>query len=419
MASLYCGVDFGTTNSTIGVVGADGAPVLIPVEGDAVTLPSALFFSFEDQSTHFGRSAVHEYMDGAEGRFMRALKSVLGTALMEETTQIGRERIGFEGLIGRFLSHLRDRLTAHTGAMPEQVVLGRPVYFVDGDQSADRAAQNQLEAAARSVGFSHVEFQFEPVAAALHFERTLEAEALALVVDIGGGTSDFSVLKLSPQRRASTDRRRDILSTTGVHVGGTDFDRQLNIFKVMPEMGLGTLTRDGKREMPRWYFHDMATWHRINQLYRPEILRDMRELQREAAQPDKLERFRHLLAHRSGHRLAAQVEAAKIALTDTPMVDITLEEPGLSLAIATTRAEFEAANAALTGKIGAALDDALAAAGVSAEAIETVILTGGGAQVRQVRALVDARFAHARIAQSDRFGAVGLGLAVDAARRFA
>ncbi len=101
------------------------------------------------------------------------------------------------------------------------------------------------------------------------------------------------------------------------------------------------------------------------------------------------------------------------------MVDITLDEPGLSLAIPTTRAEFEAASAGLTEKIGAALDDALMAAGVNAEAIETVILTGGGAQVRQVRALVDTRFAHAHIAQSDRFGAVGLGLAVDAVRRFA
>ncbi len=278
---------FGTTNSTIGVVQPDGAPMLIPVEGDEVTLPSALFLSFEDQSTHSGGRRCMKY-----GRGRRAVHAGAqigaGNPVMEETTQIGRERIGFEGLIGRFLSHLRDRLTAHTGAMPEHVVLGRPVYFVDGDQSADRAAQNQLEAAARGVGFSHVEFQFEPVAAALHFERTLEAEALALVVDIGGGTSDFSVLRLSPERRASADRRQDILSTTGVHVGGTDFDRQLNIFKVMPEMGSGTMTRDGKREMPRWYFHDMATWHKINQLYRPEILRDIRELQREAEEPKSL-----------------------------------------------------------------------------------------------------------------------------------
>lgn len=419
MSSLHCGVDFGTTNSTVGLCAWGGDPFLIPVEGEDVTIPSALFFSLEDGSVHFGRSAVHEYMDGAEGRFMRALKSILGTSLMTETTQVGRDRLTFQGLIGRFLRHLRTRLEARNGSVPEHVVLGRPVFFVDGNPEADRAAQDQLEAAARAEGFKHIEFQFEPVAAALHFERTLEGEALALVVDIGGGTSDFSVLRLSPARSRTTDRRGDILSTSGVHVGGTDFDRQLNIARVMPEMGLGTATKDGKRNLPLWYFHDMATWHRINQLYAPSTIRDIQSLQREAAEPEKLERYKHLLKHRSGHRLAAQVEKAKIELTDAAQTVIALEEPGLSLAIPVKRDEFEAASAGLVGKIGLAIDEALSGAGVKAEAIETVILTGGGAQVPQVRAAATARFPDARIAQSDQFGAVGLGLAVDAARRFA
>ena len=418
MPTHYCGVDFGTTNSTIGLAGVGGAPELIALEGAEVTIPSAMFFSFEDGQVYFGRAAVHEYMDGAEGRFMRALKSILGSSLMGETTRIGRERVTFQDLIGRFFGHLRTRLEAVNGAVPAHVVLGRPVYFVDDDVVADRAAQDQLEAAAREQGFAHIEFQFEPVAAALHVERTLEGEALALVVDIGGGTSDFSVLRLSPQRSRASDRRADILSTGGVHVGGTDFDKVLNIAKVMPEMGRGSATKDGKRDLPIWYFHDMATWHKINQLYRPEIARDIRALQREAAEPEKLERFSHLLANRSGHRLAAQVEAAKIDLTDAERTTIALNEPGVALAIDTSRDDLDAASAGLVSRIDAAMSAALAAAGVGAEAIDTVIVTGGGAQVRQVRAAVDRRFSHARIVQSDRFGAVGLGLAVDAARRF-
>src|SRR5690606_23845266 len=112
------------------------------------------------------------------------------------------------------------------------------------------------------------------------------------------------------------DRRDDILSTSGVHVGGTDFDRQLSIARVMPRMGLGTRTRDGKRHLPVWYFNDMATWHKINQLYTAATMRDIQSLKREAAEPEKLEVYQHLLAHRSGHRLAAQVEKAKIELTD-------------------------------------------------------------------------------------------------------
>lgn len=419
MSRLHCGVDFGTTNSTVGLCAAGGDPFLIPVEGAHVTIPSALFFSLEDGSVHFGRSAVHEYMDGAEGRFMRALKSILGTSLMKETTQVGRNRMTFQGLVGRFLRHLRERLEQQPGGMPDHVVLGRPVFFVDGDEAADRTAQDQLEAAALAEGFRHVEFQFEPVAAALHFERTLGEEALALVVDIGGGTSDFSVLRLSPERARATDRRGDILSTSGVHVGGTDFDRRLSIARVMPHMGLGTRTSDGKRHLPVWYFNDMATWHRINQLYTAKILRDIQSLAREAAEPQKLAHYEHLLVHRSGHRLAAQVEKAKIELTDAADAVIALQEPGLSLALPVSRAEFEAASAELVARIGAAIDAALAGAGVAAEAIETVILTGGGAQVPLVRVAATSRFPAACIAQSDQLGSVGLGLAVDAARRFA
>lgn len=418
MSGFHCGVDFGTTNSTVGLCADGEAPFLIPAEGEHLTIPSALFFSLEDGSVHFGRSAVHEYMDGAEGRFMRALKSVLGTSLMKETTQVGRERMTFQGLIGRFLRNLRQQLEAHQGSAPDAVVLGRPVYFIDGNEEADRTAQNQLEEAARAEGFKHIEFQFEPVAAAMHFERELNAESLALVMDIGGGTSDFSVLRLSPERSRAMDRRDDILSTSGVHVGGTDFDRQLNIAKVMPEMGLGSLTKDGKRQLPVWYFNDMATWHKINLLYTPKTMRDIAALKREAAEPHKLDIYEHLLENRSGHRLAAQVESAKIELTDAMDAVISLVEPGLSLQVPVGRQEFDLACSELSVRIGVAMDEALQLAGVTRAEIDTVVMTGGGALVPLVRNIAETRFPHARVTQTDRFGAVGLGLAVDAARRF-
>ena len=417
MSRFHCGVDFGTTNSTVGLCASGADPILVPVEGDQVTIPSALFFGLDDGRVRFGRAAVHDYMEGVDGRFMRALKSILGSSLMKETTQVGRNRMTFQGMIGRFLRHLREQLEK-AGGEADQVVFGRPVFFVDGDEAADRAAQDQLAAAGHAEGFRHIEFQFEPVAAALHVERMLNAEALALVVDIGGGTSDFSVLRLSPERSQKIDRRDDILSTTGVHVGGTDFDRWLSIAWVMPHFGLGTKTRDGKRHLPVWYFNDMATWHRINQLYTARTLRDIHELMREAAEPAKLARYEHLLEHRSGHRLAAQVEAAKIELTDAPEAVIRLKEPGLSFEVPVTRGEFEAASSQLVARISGAIGDALQDAGVEAGAIDTVILTGGGAQVPLVKAAATSRFPGARIAPSDQFGSVGLGLAIDAARRF-
>ncbi len=418
MTRFHCGVDFGTTNSTIGAIAPGSGPRLVPVEGEDVTIPSALFFAFDDGGVRFGRHAVRGYMEGAEGRFMRALKSVLGTGLMRETTLVGRDRMSFQGLIGRFLDHLRQRLETQHGDVPEQVVFGRPVRFVDDDDNADRLAQDQLAEAARIAGFRHVEFQFEPVAAALHVERELNDEALALVVDIGGGTSDFSVLRLSPERARRIDRSDDILSTGGVHVGGTDFDRQLSIAHVMPHFGLGSQTGDGRRHLPVWYFNDMATWHKINQLYTAKTMRDIRSLAREAAEPEKLRRYEHLLVHRSGHRLAAQVEIAKIELSDAPDTAITLQEPGLSLDLPVTRQAFESGCAELVERISRAIDEALRTAAVTAVAVDTVILTGGGAQVPLVKAAATARFPHARIPRSDQLGSVGLGLAVDAARRF-
>ncbi len=418
MTETFCGIDFGTTNSTVGLCAPGNAPRLVGLEDTAVTLPSALFFNFEDRKTYFGRAAVAEYMDGAEGRFMRALKSVLGSSLMAETTQIGRERVRFEALIGRFLAFLRQKIVESGHAVPEMAVLGRPVHFVDDDPVADKQAEDQLRSAAMAQGFKHIEFQFEPVAAALNFEQTLARESLALVVDVGGGTSDFSVLRLSPDRRNGADRLNDILSTSGVHVGGTDFDKMLNLETVMPEMGRGSMTADGKRILPQWYFHDMATWHRINLLYAPAVLRDMKDLRREAAEPKKLDKFIHLLTHRSGHRLAGAVEAAKIELTDTSETLIALDEPGLALNLPVLRTTFEKAVSGLVARIETAIDMALTGAQISADAIDTIILTGGGAQVPAVLAAVTHRFPEADIAHTDKFGAVGLGLALDAARRF-
>ena len=418
MTSLACGLDFGTTNSTLALARA-GGPVLADLEGGQPTIPSAMFFSLEDGATHFGRRAVAEYVDGAEGRFMRALKSVLGTSLMAESTRVGRARLGFGDIIGLFLRSLKDTVEAREDRALERVVLGRPIHFVDGDPAADRAAQDQLEAAARAQGFREIAFQFEPVAAALNYERGVRGEELALVVDIGGGTSDFSVIRLSPEGARRAERHDDILASSGVHIGGTDFDRLLNLAAVMPALGLGTATADGKRRLPVWYWNDLATWHRINFLYTPKIARDLFELRREAAHPERLTAFMTLLAHRSGHRLAGAVEAAKIALTDGETASIALREPGLAIAESVTREAFEAAVAGLVAGIGASVAECLALAGVDAAAIDTVLLTGGSTQVPAVRRSVTRRFANARFVETDAFGSVGLGLAVDAARKFA
>ena len=190
-----------------------------------MAMPTAIFFNTEEHRTHFGRDAVARYLEGTEGRLMRSLKSLLGSALMQEKTVVHGKLMAYQDIVALFVQQLAATATRALGALPATVVMGRPVHFVDDDAARDQLAQNALEHAARAAGFSDVRFQLEPIAAALDYEQRITQESVVLVVDIGGGTSDFTVVRLGPDRMHQADRSRDILATTGVHIGGTDFDR--------------------------------------------------------------------------------------------------------------------------------------------------------------------------------------------------
>ena len=311
--TLACGIDFGTSNSTVGLADATGAR-LIALEGDQPTLPTAVFLDTETAAASFGRAAIAAYTGGEDGRLMRGLKSTLGSALIRETTRLGPRQISFREVLARFMAHLRARLDAETGTPLTSVVLGRPVHFVDDDPAGDAAAQQVLEEIARDLGFRDIAFQYEPIAAALHYESSVTAEELVLVADIGGGTSDFSILRVSPTRARRPDRAEDILGNHGIRVGGTDLDRLLSLAEVMPHLGFGSSVRQGKSLMPRHYYIDLATWVRINMVYTTRTLTDLRQILREADAPDRIARLIRVIETRRGHALAMRVEEAKIAL---------------------------------------------------------------------------------------------------------
>eukprot|EP01041_Mallomonas_annulata_P015502 gene15502-32770_t len=228
------GIDFGTSNSAMAWADVRGTARLIPLEGTAVSMPTAVFYNSEDSTTHFGRDAVAQYLSGTEGRLMRSLKSLLGSPLLLETTVVNHQQISFQEIVATFLAALRERAAQTLGVAPTKVVMGRPVHFVDDDLERDALAQDSLLQAAQAVGFRQVSFQLEPIAAALDYERRLDRESVVLVVDLGGGTSDFTVVRLGPQRMKLANRAGDVLATTGVHIGGTDFDKYLSLSAVMP-----------------------------------------------------------------------------------------------------------------------------------------------------------------------------------------
>ncbi len=417
MRPVYGGIDFGTSNSTVGVI-ENGRPRLVPLEQDQVTLPSAVFFNYEDNGAYLGRSAIGQYTDGVEGRLMRALKSVLGSSLVHEKTRLKSRSVAFTDIIGLFLGHLKKRLESHAGEAVDTIVLGRPVQFVDDDQEADAAAQAELEKAARTQGFRHIAFQFEPIAAALDYEQSVTREELALILDMGGGTSDFSIVRVSPRRAAAADRKDDILANRGIHIGGTDFDRLLSLAHVMPELGYLTPTKDGKRNLPAGYFADLATWQRINLLYTAKAKSDLRQMRYEAARPDLVERLIDVVDHRFGHALAGLVERAKIALTGQERASVDVDLPGARFGAEITRDGLEETIRHDIGRVAATVTQTIADAGLRPADITAVFLTGGSTAIPFARKSILSLVPDASVVEGDVFGSVGLGLALDAVRKF-
>ncbi|MFN3721529.1 MAG: Hsp70 family protein [Paracoccaceae bacterium] len=412
-----CGVDFGTSNSTVSIPSGNGAR-LIELEGSHVTLPSAVFWDAEGAPPQFGRAAIAAYVEGDDGRLMRGLKSALGSDLIHEKTRVGNRAIAFTQIIERFFEHLQRKLDA---AQPgtDRVVLGRPVHFVDDDALGDKAAQDVLDSIARAAGFTEIGFQYEPIAAALDYESRITAEELVLIVDIGGGTTDFSVIRVSPDGARRADRSGDILANHGLRLGGTDLDRMLSLDHIMPDLGLGSLVHGGKAPMPQHYYLDLASWHRINALYAPSVAREIRELRQRATSPELLDRMLTVLEQRHGHALAIAAEAAKITLSDQHLTEIAIAAITGARDKQLSRTGFEETVQASVVRLTSGLADVMRKAGVAPRDIGTVFMTGGSASLPVLRDAVTRCLPGTPIATGDMFGSVGTGLALDAARRFA
>ncbi len=411
-----CGVDFGTSNSTVGWV-RPGMPSLLSLEEGKPTLPSVVFFNLDDDEVTVGRTALTAYLAGYEGRLMRSLKSLLGTSLIDGQTEVGGRILPFRQLLAHFIGELKKRGEQAAGRSFDSAVFGRPVHFIDDGLDADRTAQQTLAEVAHAVGFKHVDFQYEPIAAAFDYESQIAREELVLIADIGGGTSDFSLVRLSPERIAKLERRDDILATAGIHIGGTDFDKYLSLASVMPLLGLGT-QMNNQTEIPSSYYFNLATWHTINLAYTKKSWVQLTEICRDAKEPLKLARLQDLIEQRAGHWLAMKVEEGKIALSDASLYTLELDRLSPAESLPLQRHEFEGAIAHLVGSIEDSVTGMLRDAGVKPEAVDTVFFTGGSSGVGMLRERISAVLPNARKVEGDLFGSIGAGLALDAVRKF-
>ncbi|WP_170350501.1 Hsp70 family protein [Ruegeria atlantica] len=412
-SSPWIGIDFGTSNSAVAYVDA-GAPRLVRFDAAATTLPTTFFFDFETRETLIGEPANQALLEGLEGRFMRALKRVLGTTLMHEKRQILNQRVTFVEIIGSFLRRLRERAEAERGVSCTRVVSGRPVVFHGSGDPREAQAEADLHACYEAAGFTDIRFCPEPAAAAIANGAAGPDDTVGLVVDIGGGTSDFSVFRT---RSAEVE----ILANHGVRIGGTDFDRTISINQVMPLLGKGSMVRDvfgkGVSQTPNAIFNDLATWEMIPFLYTAQNRRMVGDMLKLAESPKRLARLATVLEHELGHELAFAVERGKIAVNSgaiDPAITLNMLETGLTAQLSDVLvAESLAAHAA---QLDTGAREVLRQADLTAQQIDRVVYVGGSSLMGIVPETMRGVFPSAEHSFASVFTAVAEGLALVAAQ---
>lgn len=407
------GIDFGTSNSAAGFLD-DGKPRMIDMAAGQKTLPTTFFFDFETRQTLIGEPANQALLDGMEGRFMRALKRVLGTSLMHESRQILNERVTFVDIIARFLHQIKIRAEAETGMTFDRVLSGRPVVFHGVGDPREAQAEDDLRACYLAAGFHEVDFMPEPEAAAIASGALDQSGTIGLIVDVGGGTSDFSLFR-------SDDDGVRILANYGVRIGGTDFDRVINLNRVMPLLGKGTELRKamgpGSSPVPNAMFNDLATWEKIPFVYTPQNRRMVADMLRLAEEPEKLSRLADVLEHQLGHELAFAVERGKIAANngaEQARIELNLLEKGLSAPLSADALADSLGQFSHMLRDGA--EEVLRLTDLKADAVGQVVYVGGSSLMSMVSDTMKQKFPNAQHVFSEVFTVVTDGLAIAAGR---
>lgn len=414
VAPATLGIDFGTSNSAAGLSVA-GQPYLIELEPGETSLPTAVFFDAGDGHMRMGNSAIRALTAGEEGRFMRALKSLLGTPLLHEERRLGRQRMTFADVIARFLSEVKSRAEAQTRMTFTHALSGRPVRFHSKDDARNVRAEEDLRACYLRAGFEDVRFMLEPEAA---LRATRPQTGTGLIVDIGGGTSDFTAF------RQEADGATEILASHGIRLGGTDFDQHISLSKAMPLLGRGSQIRNsfgpGTLPAPNRIFNDLSSWQMIPFLYTPEELRAARDLARHAVEPEKLSRLVTTLEDQLGHDIAFAVERAKIAVNQpgaaTVPVNLAVLDRGLQAPLANE--ELSDLLSAQMEELTEAAQDTLQLAGLAQQDVSRIVLVGGSALLSCLQSHMETLCPSATFESGQALTAVADGLSLAAPTAF-
>ncbi len=412
------GLDFGTTNSAIAVAPA-GAPPRLAMFGADATFRSILHVDPEEPGDDglppritAGVAAVRSWIEtGGRGRLIQSIKAHLASQLFTTTSLFGRQ-YRLEDLIAVILRALRGAAEQQldAGGSPA-VVVGRPVRFAGTREPGDDAlAVGRLAAALRQAGFGPVTFELEPVAAAYGYQQRLDHEELVLIGDFGGGTSDFTLVRLGAA--SST-----ILGVDGVALAGDAFDARVIRHVAAPGLGLGSERRTAFGQVlpvPLWLYDRVERWEQLSFLKSRETGELLRKLRHEALEPEKIQALAHLVEDDLGFALHGAIERTKRALSAAETAAFAFASPPIDLAARVPRGDFERWIAAEVDAIAACVNGLLAASGVVSRDVATVFLTGGSSFVPAVRRVFADRFGAERLRGGEELTTVATGLALRA-----
>jgi hypothetical chaperone protein len=429
MGTLAIGIDFGTTNSSIARANGSGEIELARFShagGVTDAYRSLLYLEqIRDRGTNrikswTGPAAIEEYLSAeTKGRLVQSLKSFLTSRSLKSTEVFGR-RITLEDLIARILRDLREKAEAQFGTKIHTAVAGRPVSFVGADKEEDSTfAEERLLAAYQLAGYESVEFELEPVAAAHYYESTLDHDELILIGDFGGGTSDFSLLRVGPDIRKRGRTPADLLGNSGVGLAGDAFDAKIVRNLVSPAVGRGSSARSLNKVLPavpNWAYAKLERWHHLSFLRTNSVINMLNSSIAEAFEPEKIAALIHLIKEDLGYDLHRAVQKVKCDLSANTAASFRFSDGVIEIQATVERAAFEEWIAEELGQIETCVDALIATSGVGPQDVDMVFLTGGSSFVPAVRRIFESRFGSARIRTGNEFTSVARGLAVSAAR---
>ncbi len=400
MQNFLYGVDFGTSNSALSILDLQSHQII-----KTFILPSVLYFPKGEKRVLVGNEAVESYVgDGMKGRFIKSIKRVLSNKSFQHTL-INGVRYDLSDLVSLILKKLKAQADDFVGTNVDQVILGRPVFFDDDDQDRDTLAQKRLEIAAKQAGFQKIHFQLEPIAAAFAYEKTLSSPQKVLVADLGGGTTDFTLISLDPAKHDQLDRRQDIISTGGIYLGGDAFDSAFMWEKGTPHFGRGVKysTRPEQwLDLPLSLFLNITTWEKMIFFNSTKVLQDLKRYYFQSKNHPKLKNLIDLNEGNLGYSIFREIERVKVDLSQNTSTTFDFEPSGIKEPIRSS--EYDEIISGDLQKIQNYLNQF-----IGDHHVDSVFLTGGTSLVPAVQRMFKEKFGE--VQSGDNFISVTQGLA--------